>query len=646
MSHQIRILSATIIGLCVGTALFLEWKTTPPPAQKTLHIEAFRYGTYPWLIRANRGDHLILTFSTHDTGHSFFLQDYRIDAKISPASEMVEIRDPFSTEEPPLRMQELHLKAGVKGLWGRLVSLSRFRCHVFCGPMHGFEQGDLIVRPNWLFSGSLGLLAAILLIGMVRIFHSRRQPEIPVETFIDLNGRFTLLDRVLKWRPLQFVFTLPFLAGLVVVIMAGLLGTKVGGRNAAIMFTWVGCMSILTIVLVPLGGRIWCTICPLPVMGEYLQRLQTTQVRLRAQDPARNRFFGLGRHWPKTLRYRWLQLLFFMGLGTLSASLAGQPRWTAITLLGMAVLAMVMALVWELRAFCRYVCPVAAYLVPFSLNARLAVRKRDNGVCQACRERWCLRGNARGWACPYGLCVATINRNADCGICTECFKSCPYDNVTLQWRKGPWRGRFQTYGEAWQAIALLVLAAVYSLTVHSPWPGLRDMMNVVDKADLGQFGLYAATLWLLALGVMPLLFWLLTSLGLTLARQTGVQTGAAFRWTMPAILPLGIAMWAVFFVDTIMSNLTFLLFTLSDPFGWGWDLLGTAGMPWIQVWPSGVPWIQAGLLLVGGGLSLQSGYRRWLEISDNCQAACRGFLPALFVYLAVTVGMLVYVTNF
>jgi hypothetical protein len=171
-------------------------------------------------------------------------------------------------------------------------------------------------------------------------------------------------------------------------------------------------------------------------------------------------------------------------------------------------------------------------------------------------------------------------------------------------------------------------------------------VNVVDKADWHQFGLYAATLWLLALGVMPLLFWLLTSLGLTLARQTGVPTGAAFRWTMPAILPLGIAMWAVFFVDTIMSNLTFLLFTLSDPFGWGWDLLGTAGMPWIQVWPSGVPWIQAGLLLVGGGLSLQSGYRRWLEISDNCQAACRGFLPALFVYLAVTAGMLVYVTNF
>lgn len=414
----------------------------------------------------------------------------------------------------------------------------------------------------------------------------------------------------------------------------------------AIMLTWVGCMSILAIVLVPLGGRIWCTICPLPVLGEYLQRGETTQVRVREQQPRCNRFFGLGLRWPTMLRNRWLQLFLFMTLGTFSASLAGQPRWTAITLLVMVVLAMGMALVWESRSFCRYVCPLAAYISPFSLNARLSVRKRNSEVCRTCRERPCLRGNEKGWACPYGLCVATITRNADCGLCTECFKSCPYDNVSLQWRKGPWMGRFQSYGEACQAIALLVLGEAYSLTIHSPWPGLRDMVNVVDKTDWGQFGLYAAVLWMLALGAMPLLFWLLTSLGLTLTHQTETTTGTAFQRTVPAVFPLGIAMWAVFFVDTFMSNFTFLVLTISDPFGWGWDLFGTAGMPWIQLWPSGIPWMQACLLLVGLGLSLRSGYRRWAEISGKRNDALRGFIPGAFVLVAITGGMLVYVTNF
>lgn len=646
MSQRAHIIYLTIFCVCVGISVFIEWKTTPLPSQRAIHIETFRYGTQPWIIRANRGDHLTLTFSTHDTGHSFFLQDYNVDAKISPASEQVDIHNPLSITEPPRRRKEVQLIAGLKGFWGRLVSLSRFRCHVYCGPMHGFEQGDLIVRPNWLFSGSLGFLVAILLVGFVRIFYSSAESANYSETYVHLSNRNSYLDKVLKWRPLQFVCSLPFLAGLVVVVMAGMLGTKVGGRNVAIMFTWIVCMSFLTMLLVPLGGRIWCMICPLPVLGEYLQRGAITQIRVSGHKPAQSRFFGIGLRWPKFLRNRWLQFFLFMVLGTFSASLAGQPRWTAITLIVLVVVAIAMALIWELRSFCRYVCPIAAYISPFSLGARFAVRKRQGKICRKCKGRSCLHGNSNGWACPYGLCVAGITRNADCGMCTECFKSCPYDNVSLQWRKGPWKGHFVSYSEAFQAIALTVMAAVYSLTVHSPWPGIRDMVNVVDKTDWVQFGLYATVLWMLALGVVPLLFWLFSSLGLRLTDQKEMTTGTAFKQTMPAILPLGIAMWAVFFVETVMSNFTFVLMTLSDPFGWGWDLLGTAGMPWIQVWPSGVPWIQAAFLLIGIGLSLGSGYQRWWLISGNRIKALIGFLPAVSVYTAMTAGMLGYVTNF
>jgi hypothetical protein len=172
------------------------------------------------------------------------------------------------------------------------------------------------------------------------------------------------------------------------------------------------------------------------------------------------------------------------------------------------------------------------------------------------------------------------------------------------------------------------------------------MVNVVDKTDWGQFGLYAAVLWMLALGVIPLLFQLFTALGLRWSHQTNVTVATVFQQTMPAVLPLGIVLWAVFFVDTLMSNFTFVLMTLSDPFGWGWDLLGTAGMPWIQLWPSGVPWIQTGLLLVGIGLSLRGGYQRWLRICGDRVNALIGFLPTSVVYTLLTAGMLAFVSNF
>ena len=89
------ILITTIVVLCTGIPVFLEWFTTAEPGEKDIHMEMFKYGTSPSIIRANRGDELSLTFETHDMGHSFLLQDYLIEAKVFPASEMIELRDPL-----------------------------------------------------------------------------------------------------------------------------------------------------------------------------------------------------------------------------------------------------------------------------------------------------------------------------------------------------------------------------------------------------------------------------------------------------------------------------------------------------------------------------------------------------------------------
>jgi hypothetical protein len=654
--HMIkRKLMYTIIVLgCMGAAVFAEWVTTSLPTTRKIHIEAFRYGTEPAVIRANRGDDLIMTFSTRDTGHSFFLQDYGIDAKITPASETVEVRDPFVPEKPPSYESEVHLKAGLGGFWGNLVSTSRFRCHVYCGPMHGFEQGDLIIRPNWLLSGSLGLLLAMVLIGCFRIKWAKDGFQAAATPPTDLNKRSGVLDRLLKWRPFQFTCTLPVLAGLMVIVLAGFFGTKVGGRNLAVMLTWIIWISMLALLLVPLGGRIWCMICPLPVMGEYLQRGATTEVRSGKRGRFRNRFFGWFKPWPQALSGPWIRLGVFLVIGALSASLAAQPKWTAIMLILMVAAAIIMSLVWELRAFCRYICPVAAFISAYSALAPLMVRTRNAGVCKNCREKPCLRGNAGGWACPYGLLVPQMDRNADCGMCTECFKSCPSDNVSLVWRKGPWTDSFRSYGEAWQAIALLVLAMVYSVTLHSPWPFMRDMVNIVDKTSLFEFSLFFVSLSAVALGVIPLIFWLMCGLGLWLSKDMPGEgkgifnafVGTTFKKTMPAVLPFGLALWAVFFVETIMANMTFILLSLSDPFGWGWDLFGTAGMPWIQIWPSGIPWIQSALILLGVTLGLKKGYGLWHNEIDSKNNTLKGFAPTAVVFVFMAGGLLVYLDYF
>ena len=117
------VISACIVVLCVGTVVIVEHVTTPEPQERDIHLEAFRYGLSPSILRVNRGDRLNLTFSSRDTAHSFFLQDYRIDAKISPdGSEVVEVYDPLRATEPPVKVKKVRFTAGLPGLLGQLIT--------------------------------------------------------------------------------------------------------------------------------------------------------------------------------------------------------------------------------------------------------------------------------------------------------------------------------------------------------------------------------------------------------------------------------------------------------------------------------------------------------------------------------------------
>jgi hypothetical protein len=115
--------------------------------------------------------------------------------------------------------------------------------------------------------------------------------------------------------------------------------------------------------------------------------------------------------------------------------------------------------------------------------------------------------------------------------------------------------------------------------------------------------------------------------------------------TLP-LIPVGLSFWAAFFAGLFMPNLIFILVTLSDPFGWGWDILGTARSSWIQLWPEGIPWIQAGIVLAGLHYGLRRGRRTWERECRDVRQARRMFLPFGVFLLVLCAGMVVYFTNF
>ncbi len=620
---------------------------TQEPVDRYIHIRNFRYGKDPSVIRCNRGDTLHLTFSSDDTGHSFFLEEFDIDVKVSPAVEEVTV---FRTTDPsatPFITKELKIVAEHPGILNYVVSKSQYRCHVWCGPMHAFEQGKLLILPNTLLCFSLGAFLGVILIWILGMFSkrsqafSKRKDEAEMKDLLKSNG---ILKKLLVSRWPQFILLLIALTLIYIVIMTSIFGTKMSGRNLGVLLMWAVWLFLIIAIMTPFFGRVWCTICPLPMFGDLIQRGSFFNPRKGRTKGYNNKFFGLSLKWPQRLSNNWLRLIVFLILATFSTTMVASPRISGLAILMLLLLPTLMAPIFELRAFCRYVCPVHAFIGPFSGMSKLALRNRSQEVCDKCKAHFCQNGNAKGWACPYGLNVAELKENQNCGLCLECIRTCTYDNVSIFKRPFASERSMGHMSDAWLTIAIFSIAIIYSILYLGHWPIVRDYVNILDKKNWDLFGIYAAIVWGTSLLVMPGLMYLLAYLGGKLSKQK-LHTRKIFLSSTASLLPFGLLLWMAFVIPMLFTNITFVLQSLSDPFGWGWDFFGTANTPWHQLLPRYIPWIQAILVLWGLHLSLRNILRSWKELDMKPGKQFLITLPyALFLSL-IALALLFFFTN-
>ncbi|MBW2581693.1 MAG: hypothetical protein JRD00_12335, partial [Deltaproteobacteria bacterium] len=153
---------------------------------------------------------------------------------------------------------------------------------------------------------------------------------------INLLEAIPLLKRAVKARSFQFLVIFPNLVFFYLFVLSALWGSPVGNRNIAIIFVWILWWALLKTVFLPLGGRIWCLICPLPAPGEWLARKTITAVRY-LEKPVRglhHHFLGLNKDWPNGLsRSIWLQNVLFLVLISFGIILLTRPVATAILFL-------------------------------------------------------------------------------------------------------------------------------------------------------------------------------------------------------------------------------------------------------------------------------------------------------------------------
>src|SRR6202162_2168512 len=160
----------------------------------------------------------------------------------------------------------------------------------------------------------------------------------------DVFAHVPLLKRLVRMRSFQFLVILPNLLLFYLFLIAGVFGTPIGNRNIIIVFVWILWWFVLITVMVPFGSRSWCTICPLPFFGDWLQRRAVVGVNSGKSPGTENKFFGLQKRWPKKLSNIWLQNFGFLFLATFSALLVTRPMVSMVLFAFLIVLAAGMAL--------------------------------------------------------------------------------------------------------------------------------------------------------------------------------------------------------------------------------------------------------------------------------------------------------------
>jgi len=393
---------------------------------------------------------------------------------------------------------------------------------------------------------------------------------------------------LLKNRYPQLALLVLMLAGYIFAIMAGLIGSPVGSSNFSIVFVWIAWWAALILVAVPVLGRGWCSVCPIPLPGEWLQR--GAVLGPNSHTP---RWRGI--RWPRPLRNIWLQSAAFLLLALFSTILLTSPLVTAIVLAGMLLAAIGLSMAFERRSFCRYLCPVGGFIGLYSQAAPIELRIKNKSVCTECIGKPCYNGSAEGYGCPWDVFPGGLTKNTYCGLCMECIRTCPYDNIAINLR--PFGADLEQpagrLDEAFKSFVMLGSAMIYSAVLLGPWGVLKDAAYRIGSSS---WFMYAMAFVAFICILLPGLF------ALCAAPGGGVRTfRLRFSRMSAALVPLGLTAWVAFSLSFVLTNASYILVSLSDPLSLGWNLLGTADIAWRPVLTAGLGPAQT-LVLAGGVL--------------------------------------------
>ena len=465
---------------------------------------------------------------------------------------------------------------------------------------HGLGESYDLPVPFWLY---LFAAAAAVLISFVQVGLFVGE--------VDATHRYPRLD-LLRVGPLRALITArPLLTGLrllsvalfALVILSGLFGRQTPTGNFAPTFVWiiwwVGFSFFVAFV-----GNVWPLVNPWKVLFEWADALSRRLGAGKGMEPRRSYPDLLG-VWPAVALYAafvWVELVF---QGTAVPSnvallvlLYSGVTWAGMTLFGKET--------W-LRSG-------EAFSVFFGLLGRFApteVRVTDPALCEDCGS------NCR-------------SVEGGCVDCYECFaRAAPGDrelNLRLPSiglaRPGP-----VPLGGVFFVVLVLAGVAYDGLQGTAPWAEVARMPFVTETSGLV---------------LLPLIF-LGAYLGFVKLSQVLGEGAGGLRPFAAAyvysLVPIAVVYQVAHYSTYLLLQGQEIIALASDPFGWGWDLFGTADY---RVNPdvigAGTVWyFQVALIVVGHVIAVYLAHLVALRLLGSRRKALYSQLPMLVLMVSYTV---------
>ena len=352
---------------------------------------------------------------------------------------------------------------------------------------------------------------------------------------------------------------------------------------------------------------------------------------------------GLNLKWPKALKNMWLLNFGFLITTFFSGFFNVKPMATFVVLGSIIGLAFVIGLLFPKRTFCLYLCPVSGFIGLYSQFGMAEVRRKDPEICRNHRPKTCFVGNEKGHGCPWLLAPYDFNKNTYCGMCMECFKTCPHDNMAFNIRPPgvdllvDSRREPKGLDEAWKAFIMLGIAMMFFLTFQGPWGFIKDMVRATTTGGYLKFVSFHAVFNLL---LVPAFYGLFAFFSKLLSGDKEVPFKKVFINFAYTLIPLGLGVWIAFSIGIILPNGSYILHILSDPFAWGWNIFGTANFPWTPVLTGALGYLQGITMVVFYLFSIAYGLKLARRTFADETKARRGWIPVLAFLTVITVGFL------